>query len=134
MTIEKEPLPAGTSPGRGRIVVGVDGSPGSLAAMRWALSEASWRGADVHAIGAWTYPGGRGSGVSAADGPSPGDVLAKAMEATIAAATAPTSGGAAPPVVTVIVSVVHGDPAWELPAGSGEGDETPDPVEPVGSP
>jgi nucleotide-binding universal stress UspA family protein len=71
---------------------------------------------------AWTYSGGRGFGVSAVDGPSPGDVLAKAMEATIAAATAPTPGGAAPPAVTVIISVVRGDPAWKLPAAAGEGD------------
>jgi K+-sensing histidine kinase KdpD len=43
----------------GRIVVGVDGSPGSLRALRWALSEASARGGNVHAVGVWQSPGGR---------------------------------------------------------------------------
>ncbi|MGH3495418.1 MAG: universal stress protein, partial [Sciscionella sp.] len=33
-----------------RVVVGVDGSPGSLAALRWAVQEASLRGVAVHAV------------------------------------------------------------------------------------
>jgi nucleotide-binding universal stress UspA family protein len=33
-----------------RIVVGVDGSAGSVAALRWACREASLRGAEVHAV------------------------------------------------------------------------------------
>jgi nucleotide-binding universal stress UspA family protein len=40
----------------GRIVVGVDGSPGSLAAFRWAVHEASARGLQVHAVTAWEFP------------------------------------------------------------------------------
>jgi nucleotide-binding universal stress UspA family protein len=40
----------------GGIVVGVDGSPGSLAAFRWALHEASSRGLQVHAVTAWEFP------------------------------------------------------------------------------
>jgi nucleotide-binding universal stress UspA family protein len=47
-------------PGRhrpvGGIVVGVDGSPGSLAAFRWAIHEASARGLQVHAVTAWEFP------------------------------------------------------------------------------
>lgn len=39
-----------------RIVVGVDGSPGSLAALEWAVREAGHRGASVHALMAWEYP------------------------------------------------------------------------------
>ena len=38
-----------TSPA-GRILVGVDGSPGSVAAMRWAASEARLRGMRVHVL------------------------------------------------------------------------------------
>lgn len=33
-----------------RVVVGVDGSSGSVAALRWACREASLRGAEVHAV------------------------------------------------------------------------------------
>lgn len=45
---------------RGRIVVGVDGSDGSLAALEWAIAEAQLRGVAVHVIIAWeriTGPG-----------------------------------------------------------------------------
>lgn len=38
-----------TSP-TGRILVGVDGSPGSVAAVRWAASEAQLRGMRVHVL------------------------------------------------------------------------------------
>jgi nucleotide-binding universal stress UspA family protein len=40
----------------GRIVVGVDGSTGSQAALRFALAEASRRGAQVEAVIAWYVP------------------------------------------------------------------------------
>jgi len=39
-----------TDPGVRRIVVGVDGSAESVAALRWACREASLRAADVHAV------------------------------------------------------------------------------------
>lgn len=38
------------------IVVGVDGSDGSRAALRWAAHEARLDGARIVAIHAWTYP------------------------------------------------------------------------------
>jgi nucleotide-binding universal stress UspA family protein len=39
-----------------RIVVGVDGSAESAAALRWACREALLRGAEVHAVRAWEPP------------------------------------------------------------------------------
>jgi nucleotide-binding universal stress UspA family protein len=36
-----------------RVVVGVDGSAGSIAALRWAAQEASLRGVGVHVVMAW---------------------------------------------------------------------------------
>jgi nucleotide-binding universal stress UspA family protein len=39
----------------GRIVVGIDGSEQSSAALRWAAEEATLRGATVEAVHAWTF-------------------------------------------------------------------------------
>jgi len=41
---------------RGRIVVGVDGSPHSKAALAWAVRQAGLTGASVEAVIAWHYP------------------------------------------------------------------------------
>jgi len=50
------PTGAGPPPPRGGIMVGVDGSPGSLAALRWAIREASTRGRAVDAVTPWDGP------------------------------------------------------------------------------
>lgn len=39
-----------------KMVVGVDGSPGSIAALDWAMAEAQRRGATLHVVHAWRYP------------------------------------------------------------------------------
>lgn len=39
-----------------KIVVGIDGSPSSVAALDWALDQAERTGATVEAITAWEYP------------------------------------------------------------------------------
>ena len=46
---------------RGDIVVGVDGSDESFAALRWALGEASLTGQQVNAVYAWTHSWDMGS-------------------------------------------------------------------------
>ncbi|MGW6718296.1 universal stress protein [Streptomyces sp. NPDC054995] len=43
---------------RQRVVVGVNGSPGSLVALHRATAEARERNADLHVVLAWQLPGG----------------------------------------------------------------------------
>jgi nucleotide-binding universal stress UspA family protein len=45
-----------------RIVVGVDGSDSSKAALRWAIRQAKLTGGCVEAVTAWRYPTGYGMG------------------------------------------------------------------------
>jgi nucleotide-binding universal stress UspA family protein len=54
-----------TSDTRGVVVVGIDGSPGSAAALRWAAAEANLREIGLRVVHAWTfsYPPGAGYGV-----------------------------------------------------------------------
>jgi nucleotide-binding universal stress UspA family protein len=49
-------MPAPEQAGGPRIVAGVDGSPSSLSALRWAVVQAGRTGASVDAVIAWHYP------------------------------------------------------------------------------
>jgi nucleotide-binding universal stress UspA family protein len=40
----------------GTIVVGIDGSEHSIAALRWAVDEGRLRGWEVHAVATWEFP------------------------------------------------------------------------------
>lgn len=70
-----------------RIVVGVDGSDGSLRALHWAIDEARLRHVGVHAVLAWqSHPsvGDLGLGSMFPTGYSPGDrMLASTQPATL---------------------------------------------------
>lgn len=46
----------------GRVVVGVDGSPSSQSALRWAMRHAGLIGGVVEAVCAWELPGMREAG------------------------------------------------------------------------
>ncbi len=50
-----------------RVVVGVDGSPSSLAALKWGAQVAATLGATVHAVIAWQYPTTYGAAVYLGD-------------------------------------------------------------------
>jgi nucleotide-binding universal stress UspA family protein len=65
------------------IVVGIDGSPNSLDALRWAANEARLHGATLHVVGTYTTPI-MSTGYELAV-PDPGD-LAAAANATLEAA------------------------------------------------
>ena len=75
----------------GRIVVGVDGSAGSLTALRWAMVEARMRGSTVHAVLGWVHHptwGYSGSGgafppnYQPSGGPLPGELAPNLADPT----------------------------------------------------
>ncbi len=68
-----------------RIVVGVDGSPSSVRALRWAIRQAGRTGSVVDAICAWQYPVSYGWAVTEPD-PAIGTLASEALEKAIAGA------------------------------------------------
>jgi nucleotide-binding universal stress UspA family protein len=96
----------------GRIVVGVDGSDQSRAALRWALRQAELTGAGVQAVIAWHYPvmaGGYGwAPVSAVDWDDWGEIAAKTLAEVIADEADPAAN------VRISTSVVEGNAAQAL--------------------
>jgi nucleotide-binding universal stress UspA family protein len=73
--------PSGTDPGR--IVVGVDGSPASVTALRWAQRIAAPTGATIEAVIVWNYPPDYGwavAGATAIDGWRPDLEAEKSLE------------------------------------------------------
>jgi nucleotide-binding universal stress UspA family protein len=98
------PAPAAEPPG-GRIVVGVDGSSGSVAALHWAVGEAGWRGATLQAVSSEpaseTHPADPDADVTA---PSPDrhTMLTQLVEAVTRASAFPD--------VAVSSAVIEGHP------------------------
>jgi nucleotide-binding universal stress UspA family protein len=89
----------------GRIVVGVDGSPASALALRWALDQGALTGAAVEAVNAWQVPqvpGGRISTMGVDFSAISKEILRNAVEAV----------GASPESVTE--TTVEGHPAKVL--------------------
>ncbi len=85
-----------------RVVVGVDGSPHSVVALRWAVDEASRRGATVEAVNAFHLPyAGGGVVMPLALDPGP---FREAAEESLAKAVAEvdTSALSEPPVELVV--------------------------------
>jgi nucleotide-binding universal stress UspA family protein len=95
-----------------RIVVGVDGSVSSKAALAWAIRQAQLTGAAVDAVIAWNYPGTYGYPVSAADDTDYSELAATVIADTIAK----VSGPAGP--VEIRPNVVEGNTAAVLLAAS----------------
>jgi nucleotide-binding universal stress UspA family protein len=95
-----------------RLVVGVDGSEGAAAALRWAIEEARLRGGSVEALSAWQFP--LPTGIPYGDVQAIASVdLERAAESTLAAQVADAvkdmDGD-----VAVDARVVHGQAAAEL--------------------
>jgi nucleotide-binding universal stress UspA family protein len=93
-----------TAPGY-RIVVGVDGSPPSQAALGWALAEAAARGGEVVAVFAWQVP------FMSFPGAFDRDELERAARQFL---TETVSRVAPAPLVPLWPLVAEGDPAASL--------------------
>jgi nucleotide-binding universal stress UspA family protein len=104
-------MPASQEGRRPRIVAGVDGSPSSIEALRWAIRQAELTGATVDAVIAWQYPfatGGLGwAPASGMDDTDYGELAAKALAAAVGEAGLPDG-------VPVHEIVMAGDPALVL--------------------
>jgi nucleotide-binding universal stress UspA family protein len=83
-----------------RIVAGVDGSPSSLAALRWAVRQAKLTGSSVDAVIAWEPPAavGFGWGLGMTGGADYGELAAK----TITEAVSSVADSASPVTVRPI--------------------------------
>jgi nucleotide-binding universal stress UspA family protein len=98
--------------GEGSVVVGVDGSPGADAALRWAVEETRWRGGALEVIIAWQRPALAAWALSRT-APYTEEMTAEAEHLLEEAlARVDTSG------ITIIRTVVEGSPAGALLAGS----------------
>jgi hypothetical protein len=76
-----------------RIVAGVDGSPPSIAALRWAVHQAQLSGSTIDAVIAWEFPiaaGGLGwAPTSGLDDTDYSELAAKALSSAIAEVSPP---------------------------------------------
>jgi nucleotide-binding universal stress UspA family protein len=94
-----------------RIVTGVDGSPSSLDALRWAVREAQLGGGVIDAMIAWQYPA-EATGLGWIPGPGmAGTDYAEVAAKVLASGVAEVSP---PPGVAVRQLVVDGHPAQVL--------------------
>lgn len=90
-----------------RIIVGVDGSPGSKTALTWAMNQAARTGATVEAITTWQNPAQYGTAYGWSydvfEGDTYGAAIAKSLDDTIAEVAAQV-----PHPVTVLAQVIEG--------------------------
>ena len=101
-----------------RIVVGVDGSPGSKTALRWALAQARISGAAVQAVAAWQDPVVYDGWVPT---PADGDAIAASTKTILTNTVAEVTGTGGQPV-DVRVAVAEG-PAAQVLMTAAEGAE-----------
>lgn len=96
------------SPGSS-VVVGIDGSAGSRAALKWAAGYASATGATIRAVNAWHYPQ---AGLVPA-GPEPRAITAEVRadrQATLDEVVADVFGSSDPDGVTTVIAYGHPAP------------------------
>ncbi|MGV9268526.1 universal stress protein [Kitasatospora sp. NPDC003701] len=94
-----------------RIVVGVDGSPASERALRWAVDYAGLVGGRVQAIAAWEYPafyGWAGLAVPPPEGFNPEELAGRTLSETVAKVVGDDAG------VRITEAVMPGNAAQAL--------------------
>jgi nucleotide-binding universal stress UspA family protein len=96
-----------------RIVVGVDSSPNSKTALRWAMAQARLTGASIEAVAAWQEPPTTGYSYGWLPDMYDGDSLAAITEKVLAETLADVAGQHAEPV-EIRTRVVQGHPAQVL--------------------
>ncbi|MBO3731546.1 universal stress protein [Glycomyces niveus] len=94
--------------GNGVVIVGVDGSPSSRRALRWAVEQAGATGKRVVAVQAWQVPAAFGTGAMVMPGVDWGEEARTALESTIASAVGKDSRA------RIEQRVVEGHPASAL--------------------
>lgn len=90
------------------IIVGVDGSAGSIDALQWAVREAQLRGATVRAVSVWDFPYAYGGLTATVPLPTAGleDASRASLETAIASAVPDAAQAAA-----IERSVLSGNPS-----------------------
>jgi nucleotide-binding universal stress UspA family protein len=97
-----------------RIVVGVDGSACSKAALKWAITQARLVGATVEAVGAWQDPAMYGGGMGWAALPYDGESLAVTTQKVLDQSIDEVRAQFEAPV-EISTRVMQGHPAQMLP-------------------
>jgi nucleotide-binding universal stress UspA family protein len=95
------------------IVIGVDGSPGSRRALRWAVTEARHSGAAVEAVTAWYWDGAEGE-MLAVTNPLEQQAHAERISAREVQAVTAELGSSSP----IVRTVVEGYPVAALTAAA----------------
>ncbi len=104
---------------RGEVVLGVDGAPGERSAIRFAFEEAVTRGARLHAVHSWAYPGVFGPSVIQ---PRSADLETIAQTETQVLDEALAPWRERFPGVEVVAETVHGRPVRILTGASARAD------------
>jgi nucleotide-binding universal stress UspA family protein len=104
---------AGTSTTGRRIVVGVDGSEPSLAALRWAVRQAELTGAPLEIVSAWDWPVSySGWGTPLPADYDPAEEVRRQLDKSVSSVVKPA------PAIEVRQTVVEGHAAAALEARS----------------
>lgn len=108
------PAPAiADSPTGGRVVVGMDDDPVSVAALHFAATEAAYRGGDVLAVHVWHYPYTWGLPTAWPAETNPAADIHEQLQQTVDSAQAEREA-AGEPLVPVSIEVLEGDAATVL--------------------